>query len=374
MSNADCHPSIVFRATGRRIPLRGVLLMQPLNGAFHLTPRGRGRRSGAEAGEGRDRWSPRDGRTALRGRWGLASAFLVFFAAVFGVRAEEGAELVVASLNPIATDLARQVGGEHVRIIALMPPGSNPHEFSPSPAALREAGDARLFLAMGKKLERYLSAIRDGLSEGQEVLELGRMIPSLKLRGKDALFACCPIHARGGIDPHWWHSIGNMRRAARILARAFAAADPAHADEYDQKRRQYDERLEKLEKWARRELARVPRTERRLTTPHAAFNYFCREYGFEPVFVKGLTTEEDVHSAHLAHVVETIREEGIRVVFPEAESNRAFIDAMVDEAGVRVGGELLAGAPSAKEPTYEAMMRSNIETIVKGLAERVAGD
>jgi len=73
-------------------------------------------------------------------------------------------------------------------------------------------------------------------------------------------------------------------------------------------------------------------------------------------------------------VVETIREEGIRVVFPEAESNRAFIDAMVDEAGVRVGGELLAGAPSAKEPTYEAMMRSNIETIVKGLAERVAGD
>jgi len=36
------------------------------------------------------------------------------------------AELIVASLNPVITFLARQIGGEHVKIIELMRAGDNP--------------------------------------------------------------------------------------------------------------------------------------------------------------------------------------------------------------------------------------------------------
>jgi len=295
-------------------------------------------------------------------------AALICLAAICSGWAVESNRLVVASLNPIATDLARQIGGARVQVVELMPAGRNPHEFSPSPAELHRAKDARILLAMGKKLETYLPAIRDGLGEGQEVLELGRMIPSLKANAGDGLFTCCPGHGTGGIDPHWWHSVKNVRRAARVLAAAFGREDPVHRDAYDRRYRLYDERLEDLDKWVRREVARIPRRERKLATPHAAFNYFCKAYGFEAVFVKGLTTEEAVRSVHLGHVAETIRKERIKVLFPEVASSDEMLRAMAQETGVSVGGVLFSGAPSAEEPTYEAMIRRNVSTIVGALA------
>ncbi len=45
-------------------------------------------------------------------------------------------------------------------------------------------------------------------------------MPSLKLTVEHA------DHARDGEDPHWWHSIANVRRATKIVCDAFSAASP----------------------------------------------------------------------------------------------------------------------------------------------------
>ena len=39
-------------------------------------------------------------------------------------------------------------------------------------------------------------------------------------------------HATGSLDPHWWHGVDNMRRAARVVAQALAEKDPAGKDIY----------------------------------------------------------------------------------------------------------------------------------------------
>lgn len=292
----------------------------------------------------------------------------VSFAGLLPVCAWGTNGLVVASLNPIATDMARQLGGERVRIVELVAAGKNPHHYQPSPSDLRDASGARLFLAMGKKLETYLPRIRDNLGPDQKIVEIGSLIPSLELGAEDAAFTCCPSHTHGGIDPHWWNSIKNMQRGARALSRALVEADPGHEEYYAEQYRRYDARLGELYRWAKREINRIPRRDRNLSTPHAAFNYFCKEFGFKAVPIKGLTTEEDVQPAHLAHVADTIRREGIKVVFPEGGSDKVFLDAMVKETGVRIGGELLAGTLTQEAPTYEAMMRSNVKALVNALA------
>ena len=113
------------------------------------------------------------------------------------------AGLKVATLHPLMTDLARQVGGNQVEVISLLGPNDHPHSFSPSPKILAKARGAQIYLASGKNMEPYLGRLRDTVGSNATILEVGRKVPSLKVSGRDAQYVCCPKHAFGAIDPHW---------------------------------------------------------------------------------------------------------------------------------------------------------------------------
>ncbi len=273
--------------------------------------------------------------------------------------------LKVASLNPIVSDLARQVGGDDVEVIDLMPLGSNPHTFSPTPDDLKTAANTALILAAGKGLETYMADVIRSLG-GVPVFEVGRSVPSLRVTAGE-IFICCPAHARGVIDPHWWHSVKNTKRAAKGIAGRFAEIDAENAKAYDARYRAYAGKLDRLYRWAKTEIGRIPRRDRELTTSHAAFGYLCREFGLRSITVQGLSTEESTSPAYLKDVVRTLKDENVRAVFPEETANPKVIGSMVRETGVRVAGGLYADTLPPDAPTYEDMVRINITTIVESL-------
>lgn len=279
--------------------------------------------------------------------------------------------LQIASLNPIVSDLARHVGGEAVHVIDLMPVDANPHTFYPSPDHLKEASRSALVLAAGKGLEPYLPEFRESLGSHVPLLEVGDSVPSITLTADhhthDHTGGACPAHTQAAIDPHWWHSIRNAQRAARAIARQLAEIDPARAALYEQQCATYTDQLDALSEWARQQIATIPRQDRELATSHAAFGYLCREFGLRAITVQGLTTEEQPTPGYLKEVVAALKAQHVRAVFPERNANPKVLASMVREANVRIGGELCAGAPPTSAPTYEAMMRTNITTIVESL-------
>jgi len=271
--------------------------------------------------------------------------------------------LRVASFHPLAADLARSVGGGHIEMVEVMKPGQDPHMFMPSPSDLQAVERVDLLLVMGKGLET------SSLRPGQQIVEIGRMIPSLRIEDDMALFACCPVHAHGAIDPHWWHDPRNMQRAARLLADAFGRALPEQAGAFRAGAASYGERMADLDAWARQELDRVPASRRRLVTAHAAFNYFCRAYRFRAAPVLGLSTLEQPRPGQVRGVIDTLRQEGVPAIFPESTANPEVLAALVHEAGVVLGRPLLAGTPDPAAPTFEAMFRHNVGSIVDALGE-----
>lgn len=274
--------------------------------------------------------------------------------------------LVVATLHPLLTDVARQIGGEHVSVIELMAPGQDPHDFRPTSADMTRLRSAHVVLVSGKGLEPYLKDLRDNLLPGQMLVEAGRDVPSLLIDASDELFVCCPAHSVGSIDPHWWHSVRGMRRAVASIGRAFGEADPARAREYDRRARDYSNHLNQLHRWVQSELRKVPRNQRVLATAHAAFNYLCRDYGFRALPVKGLNREAEVSSAYLQEAVAQLRANRVPVIFPEVHSHPRGIEAIVRATGVRVGGELVADGSARGILTYEQMIRHNVRVILEG--------
>lgn len=273
----------------------------------------------------------------------------------------------VSALHPLMADLARQVGGERVRVFDLVGEGNNPHRYEPRPADLKQMQASALVLAGGKHLEPYLDRLKSTLS-GVTVVEVGRTIPSLTV-GKDAVYTCCPSHAAGTLDPHWWHGIDNTRRAARVVAQAFAEKDPGGKDYYMGNAASYGQRLDALKKWAKSELGKVPRGQRKLVTAHNAFGYFAKEFGFEVIAVAGLTKEQNTTPQEQAKTIESVKQSGVRAVFPELGAGRKALDAIAAATGTRVGTPLIAdGNGTGAEAGFEAMIRHNVNAITRALA------
>lgn len=278
------------------------------------------------------------------------------------------APMHVSALHPLMADLARQVGGERVQVFDLMGESGDPHRYEPRPADMARLRESTLVLAAGKNLEPYLGRLRDTLG-GVTVLEVGDAIPSLVV-GKDEVYACCPDHAHdGSLDPHWWHGISNMARAARVVAEAFAEKDPAGGDFYQKNARAYGKRLDELKRWARTELAKVPRGQRKLVTAHNAFGYFAREFGFEVIAVAGLNEEQDTAPQQLAQTIASVRASGVKAAFPEINSSARPLEAVAKATGVKIAEPLIAdGNGREAEAGFEGMIRHNVTAITRALA------
>ena len=275
------------------------------------------------------------------------------------------AELKVASLHPLIGDLARQVGGQRVEVIDLIGKNADPHHFEPVAADLQRAAGAKLYLASGMGMESYLGSLRGIVGSQAEIVEIGKDLPSIE--------GACDHegHDHGDheheIDPHWWHSIDLFRRAATITAETFAKADPAGAESYTANAAAYRAKLDELERWTRKEIARVPREKRHLATAHAAFGYFCKDHGFEPIPVQGINREQMPDPKKLAALIAELKESKVGAIFPEKESNPKILQALTRDTGIKLGTPLIADGSTAE--SYEAMVRHNVAAIVAGLAK-----
>ena len=174
------------------------------------------------------------------------------------------ANLTVATTHPLLSDLARQMGGKTVTVVDLVKPGTELHHFEPTSAEFSALRKAQLLLASGKHMESYLDKLKESLGSGMTILEVGKTIPSLKIEPGSGVFMCCPEHAAGGIDPHWWHSAENMARAAKIIADQFAKMDADNAAVYQANGSAVAKKMLDLKKWAQQEISVIPKDARKL--------------------------------------------------------------------------------------------------------------
>jgi zinc/manganese transport system substrate-binding protein len=156
----------------------------------------------------------------------------------------------------------------------------------------------------------------------------------------------------------------------RNIAAGLTRADPAGAAYYGQRATAYTARLTELDGWAAQRIAQVPPAKRKVITSHDAFGYFAARYGITMVAVAGVSTNADAGARDMADIIRLIRRENVKALFLENIANPRLIEQIASETGAQVGGSLYSDALSATggpAPTYLAMMRHNVETLVAGM-------
>jgi zinc/manganese transport system substrate-binding protein len=286
---------------------------------------------------------------------------LCFFLSISGA----WAQIKTVSLHPLLTDLIQQVGGEQVTVIDLIGKTGDPHHFEPSAEQIKSTRGAVLYFVSGKGLESYLPSLKNIIGNSAKVIEVGATLPSIE-------GACNHEHHNHddehehSIDPHWWHSIENFRRATTVVANELSTASPTQRTYFEKNATAYRAKLEELDRWARKEIAKIPKEKRQLATAHDAFGYFCKDYQFTAIPVQGINREQAPGTAALAALMKELKDHRVTAIFPEKESNPKILAALTKDTGIALAEPLIADGTNVD--TYEEMIRHNISTIVKSLS------
>lgn len=271
--------------------------------------------------------------------------------------------VAVCSTTQVA-DFTRQIVGDRWEVRCILAPGQDPHLYQVTPNDGRTIADADLCIENGWHLEgkdwmRVLAA-----DARKPIVACANGIEPILLDDQGVEFH----------DPHAWFTPRNAGIYVRNILNAVSQIDSENQQEYQARAQLYLEQLRALHVWIVRQCNAIPANKRKLVTSHDAFNYFCREYGFESKAPAGWSTGQEIGAgvtpARRRETIDSIREFGVKAIFVETSVNPTLIEEIAREAGVNVGGKLysdsMGGSGTAGE-TYIGMMRENVLTIVHAL-------
>jgi zinc transport system substrate-binding protein len=257
---------------------------------------------------------------------------------------------VAAAFYPLQF-VAERVGGNHVAVTALAPPGVEPHDLELSPVGVRAVRDADVVL--------YLAGFQPSVDDA---------IAATNARGfnaGDSVDLLPPSNAeQGSFDPHFWLDPTLLATFADAVGNEFATLDPANATEYQANAAALVTDLTSLDDEYSAGLAQCERDT--ILVSHEAFGYLARRYGLVQVGLSGLDPEAEPSPARIREVRDIAESEGATTVYAEALVDPSVVEAFARDAHLVVA--TLDPVESAIAPDdYLVIMNRNLTALEVGL-------
>ncbi len=304
------------------------------------------------------RASPHVRRRVAVGATGVA---LLLVAAACG--SDSGASdrpRVVATTTQLG-DWARELAGERFDVKQILRPNTDPHDYEPRPDDVEALARADVILRSGGDLDRWVNGAAEDAGTDADVVDIGA---GLATRTEES----------GEPDPHWWHDPGIAERAVVRVGEALTRAAPAAAADVRRAQARYVRAMRQLNANIAACISAVPRAQRKLVTDHDALGYFAARYDIDVVgaAIPARTTIAQPSAGELAELVDTIKREHVRAVFPESSVSSKVAETLARESGAtaryELYGDTLGPAGSSGE-TYLKMEMANTDALVRGFTE-----
>lgn len=287
----------------------------------------------------------------------------------------------IKSLSTIAMigDLVRQIGGDYVNSITLVPGDLDPHSYQLVKGDDEKFDYADLIFYNGLGLEHGPS-LQSYLERNQKALGLGNKI----LENEPSSI----IRIQGQYDPHIWMDISLWVKTIPLIVAALSEKDPLHADFYQTKGDQLTDELLHIHHDIRKKLMSIPAEKRFLVTSHDAFNYFTKAYlateeekldgAWRKRFAapEGLAPESQLSPIHIRQIIDYLSKHHVHVIFPESNVSKDSLRKIVS-AGKEIGLEITLapcclyadamGKADSDGDTYQKMIQHNAAWIEKYL-------
>jgi zinc transport system substrate-binding protein len=299
-------------------------------------------------------------------------AGIAFFAPQSGDNEHKAKVKPIVSVSTFALlEAAHAVGGSEIDVRSIVPLGGDAHMFSPNPTQVAEISGAALFIYNGAGFETWAENLKNVLPKTTQIIDMSQHVTLIK--GEEEHHDEHETehheednsHHHGAYDPHYWLDIDNMIKMTQTMDSELSKLLPNKAEQLHKNSAAYIAELEKLKTEYTLGLAECKN--RTLISNHDAFGYLAHANKLENISVIGLSSDEQPSARTVAHIVELVKEHGMKTIFFEELINDNVSQTIARETGAKAVPlqplENISEDELKSHQTYLTIMRENLKKL-----------
>jgi zinc/manganese transport system substrate-binding protein len=264
---------------------------------------------------------------------------LLFAAVPLLLAAPAGAQLRVVGTTEDMAALAREVGGDKVKVETIARGYQDPHFVEAKPSFILILAKADLLVAVGRELEvswlpPLVTQSRNARIQpgGPGYLDASLNVRILDVPTGPVTRAMGDVHPSG--NPHYWLDPGNGRRVAQAIKAKLSELDAANAAYYDQRYADFDRRLGEAEK--RWDAAMAPYKGMKIVTYHRSWTNFVDRFKLDVIGYVEPKPGVPPSPQHTINLIKAMRAQGIKVLLVEPYFDLKTPNSIGRETGAHV--------------------------------------
>ena len=303
----------------------------------------------------------------------VSTALAVPLSGSVTVYKKEKASVVATTFAPY--DFSRQIAGEDAEVSMLLAPGEESHTFEPTATDIMKIEECDVFVYGGGESDEWVKSMLSSVDTGKisvvRMMDVTENLREEMLEGmEDEEHEHDDEDRDEEYDEHVWTSPKNAERIVFAISKALCERDPEHKNGYEERTRQYLEKLsaldEEFEAFSKKAAGR-----HFVVGDRFPFKYLADEYSLEfYAAFPGCSAQSDANPTTIAFLSEKVRNEKIPVIYKVDLSTGSVARSIADSTGARVETLWSCHVISADDfkngETYLSLMQRNLSALERG--------
>ncbi|MFP4698262.1 MAG: metal ABC transporter solute-binding protein, Zn/Mn family [Eubacteriales bacterium] len=282
---------------------------------------------------------------------------VVFLVIITGCQKEnKGDSLTIAVTILPQEEFVKEIVGDNVEIITIIPPGYSPENYELTPKQLSNIIDADLYFAIGLASENNIISQIEKLNPDLNIIHLDEEVRKVY---EDRYFEDDveyfeedehnghdhdadhndEEHTHEGRDPHIWLSPRRVKIIVSKMKDELIDINPNRKEIIEENAEKYIKKIDELDVSIKSTINEME--QKAFIIYHPSLGYFADDYNLEMINIE--KEGKEASSRHLERVIDIAKEKDIKFVFYQSEFDKAQPETIADV----LGGEAIELNPLA---------------------------
>lgn len=267
-------------------------------------------------------------------------------------------------------DFARQVAGDKAELTMLLKPGTESHNYDPTPQDIIKIQNADVFIYVGGESDKWVEDMLASASKKpKKIIVMMDCVDKLEEEIVEGMQAEEEEHGdEVEYDEHVWTSPKNAIKISKKICEELKVLDKDNEEFYEKNTNEYSKQLSSLSN----DFDNITKNGKRNTMifgDRFPFKYFADEYHLKYYAAfPGCSSETEPSAATVAFLIDKVKEEKIPVVFTIEFSSGKIADTICESTGAKKlmmhSCHNITQEQFESGITYIELMRNN-ETVLK---------
>ncbi|MGD1837517.1 MAG: metal ABC transporter solute-binding protein, Zn/Mn family [Nitrososphaeraceae archaeon] len=225
-------------------------------------------------------------------------------------------------------DLVSKIVGDKAELVSVIPFGSEPHDWEPSPGSIEAIQESDMIVYNGIGFDSWIKeVITESNSSNIVAIDISEGLKLLERSDEDEHHEEDSLHS--AFDPHIWLDPIFMKTQIELVSKQISEIDPINSQYYSNNTATLVGKLDSLDKYIKTSLLNCELD--KFIPFHDAFSYFNNRYNLTSHPVQGITPEGEILPQTIKQVIDLANELGITTLYSEDLADPRLTNTLAQE-------------------------------------------